>query len=88
MSTGKVIAGVLAGMAAGAILGILFAPDKGSDTRKKIAKKSSDAVSDLKHTYNHLVDGVSDEFQEGKEKIAGAYDKVKAKVEGFSKDHK
>ena len=37
MSTGKVITGIVAGMAAGAVLGILLAPDKGSETRKKIA---------------------------------------------------
>ena len=36
MSTGKVMLGILAGLAAGEALGILFAPDKGSETRKKI----------------------------------------------------
>ena len=32
MDSGKVVLGVLAGVAAGAILGILFAPEKGSVT--------------------------------------------------------
>jgi len=40
MSTGKVLLGVLAGIAVGATLGILFAPDKGSTTRKKFPKKA------------------------------------------------
>ena len=35
-NTGKIITAVAAGAAAGAILGVLFAPDKGDDTRKKI----------------------------------------------------
>ena len=39
MGTGKILLGVLAGVAAGATLGILFAPAKGSKTRKKIIEK-------------------------------------------------
>ncbi|MBC7848319.1 MAG: YtxH domain-containing protein [Chitinophagaceae bacterium] len=35
-STGKIVAGVLAGVAVGAVLGLLFAPDKGSTTRQKL----------------------------------------------------
>lgn len=39
MNSGKVVLGALAGLAAGALLGILFAPDKGSETRKKSRKR-------------------------------------------------
>ncbi|NLO02771.1 MAG: YtxH domain-containing protein, partial [Bacteroidales bacterium] len=42
MSSGKVFLGVLAGAAAGALAGILFAPAKGSKTRKRILKKGED----------------------------------------------
>lgn len=34
--TGKIITAFAAGAAAGAVLGILFAPGKGRETRKKI----------------------------------------------------
>lgn len=34
MENGKVLLGVLAGVAVGATLGILFAPDSGTNTRK------------------------------------------------------
>ena len=41
-NTGKIIGAVLVGVAIGGILGVLFAPDKGSETRKKILAKGED----------------------------------------------
>ncbi len=55
MSRGKIILGVLAGAAAGAIIGILFAPDKGKDTRKKIIHKGEEYVDNLKEKVNSLL---------------------------------
>jgi gas vesicle protein len=48
MSRGKIVLGALAGVAAGTLIGILFAPDKGSSTRKKIAHKGEEYVHNLK----------------------------------------
>jgi gas vesicle protein len=59
----KLITGILVGAAAGAILGVLFAPDKGSETRKKISKKSGDLVDTIKEKYNDLGDAISDKYQ-------------------------
>ena len=42
MKNSDVVVGILGGLAVGAILGILFAPDKGSNTRRKIAEKGTD----------------------------------------------
>jgi gas vesicle protein len=58
-SSGKVLLGVLAGVAAGATLGILFAPDKGSNTRKKIVDKSNDYADDLTQRFNEFVDSMN-----------------------------
>lgn len=77
MSTEKVIIGVLAGIATGALLGVLFAPDKGSETRRKIAKKSSDTVNDLKDKFGNLIDDIADKFEHEKEEIAEALTKDK-----------
>lgn len=66
MDTGKVVLGALAGLATGAILGILFAPEKGTETRKKIATKGKDSLDDLKNNYNDLIDSLSSKLDDVK----------------------
>ena len=72
MSTGKVLLGVLAGVAAGALLGILFAPEKGTVTRGKILKKGEDYVDELKEKFSEFVDTVAEKFEAGKKDGAKA----------------
>jgi gas vesicle protein len=67
MNTGKVFVGILAGVAVGALLGVLFAPDKGSETRRKISRKSKDFVDDVKHKYDDFVRGVNEKMDEVKQ---------------------
>ena len=55
MSRGKIILGALAGVAAGAFMGILFAPDKGSSTRKKIVHKGEEYVDNLKEKISGVI---------------------------------
>jgi gas vesicle protein len=62
MSSGKVLLGVLVGAAVGAVLGVLFAPAKGSVTRKKIARKGTDCAEDVKEKLNKYIDSISEEY--------------------------
>ena len=70
MSSGKVLLGVLAGLAAGALVGILFAPEKGSVTRKKMSKKAENYADGLKEKFNEFLDDISEKFEEVKEKVS------------------
>ena len=70
MSSGKVLLGVLAGLAAGALIGVLFAPDKGTVTRKKISKKGADYVEGLKEKFDEFLENISGKFEEAGEEAS------------------
>jgi len=85
MSTSKILLGFVAGAAVGAALGILFAPDKGTETRRKISEQGNDLADNLKGKFSDLVDGVKDKFSSVKseaedvaEKGYSAYNRTKA----------
>lgn len=62
MNAGKVILSIAVGAAAGAVLGVLLAPDKGSETRKKITQKSNEYADELKDKFNDFVENMLDKF--------------------------
>jgi len=69
-NTGKMIGVFLIGAAVGGALGILFAPDKGSKTRKKIFEKGEDITDALKEKFDDLLEEAKKEFEAAKEKAA------------------
>ena len=62
MKNNQVILGVLGGLAAGALLGILFAPHKGSKTRKMILNKGEDYAGELKNKFDSLYENVTNQY--------------------------
>lgn len=79
-SGSKVLLSVLAGAAAGAIIGILFAPDKGYETRRRIAEGSKDVTDNLKTKFSDLVDNIADKYESAKEGAADLIEKGKQKI--------
>jgi gas vesicle protein len=88
MSSGKVLLGVLAGVAAGALIGVLFAPDKGSVTRSKISKKGEDYADSLKDKFDEFIDGITAKFEKAKEDISDFAHDGNVKAEQAEKEVK
>lgn len=86
MDNGKVVLGILAGVAAGALLGILFAPEKGSTTRKRIYRRGEDLTDDLKDKFDEFMDGVSEKFEKVKKDVTNFAEKSMNNAEAAEKN--
>ncbi len=80
-NTGKLIGALVVGAAIGAILGILFAPDKGSETRNKLSKKGGELTDAMKEKISHYLDVFKKESSEVKDKVIESMENGKAKFE-------
>jgi gas vesicle protein len=80
-NSGKLIGALLVGTAIGGALGILFAPDKGSETRKKIIGKSDDLTDAIKEKFNEFLDNFKEEVGVVKDKANELMENGKAKAE-------
>ncbi len=58
----SILLSFLAGAATGAVIGVLFAPDKGSNTRRKFLLKSNDFTDELEEKFNDLIDTITEQF--------------------------
>lgn len=79
MSSEKVLLGILAGIAIGATLGILFAPDKGSETRKKFSKKRMDYADALKDKFDGVVGNLGKKYESTRQEAKDLVSKGKTK---------
>lgn len=78
----KVLAAMLAGLAAGVAIGILFAPDKGSETRDKL----TDSLKNLGDSIKDRAADEIDNLSEFKDKVVeGIKSKLKSVEEEYSK---
>lgn len=76
----KTVVALLAGLAAGAALGILFAPDKGDETRDKL----SQSLKELSDSVKDKAAGELDALNSFKEKVVGS---IKTKLRSIEEDY-
>lgn len=88
MGTKKVVIGTLAGLAIGAIAGVLFAPEKGSTTRKQIMDKSDDCVNILKSKFDEFSNSLTEKFERSIEDVEDLVDKGKEEFEDVKNEVK
>jgi gas vesicle protein len=76
-NTSKILLGFIAGAAIGGALGILLAPDKGSETRRKIVEKGSDLSDSLTDSLSGLGETVKEKFNDAVDGVKGKFNKAK-----------
>jgi gas vesicle protein len=82
----KVLISFIGGAVVGAALGILFAPDKGSNTRRKIANSAKDLKDEITDTASEKYQ----EFLDWKDRLMEKEEEAEGKVKnalGKASDH-
>lgn len=81
MKANKVLLGVIGGLITGAALGILFAPQSGKKTRKKIKDKSQEFKDNIQEDFDKLIQKIDDKYQSVSEDAQQLLHKGKSKIE-------
>lgn len=63
-NTGKILTALAAGAALGLVAGILFAPDKGSETRKKWKAKGKKMKDDIREKMEEMAKAAKEKAEE------------------------
>jgi gas vesicle protein len=78
----RVMSKLLWGFTLGMVAGLLLAPDKGSETRRKISQKAND----LKDKFDDFVDSISEKFDSFKSEAEETAWKGRSEAGSFAGD--
>ena len=88
MNNKKAVLGLIALAAAGALAGVLFAPDKGSKTRKKIKGKAEDLSGSLRSSFDDFMHELKKAYRSGSGEAEELSERAKAKINALKSDVK
>lgn len=74
------VLGLLAGAAIGSLLGVLFAPEKGCETRKRIKRKAEDLTDEAFEHYEHFTGVAKDNVDKFLSAAKDGYQKYRGEV--------
>ena len=72
----------------GIVLGILVAPEKGVETRRKLRRKAEDLRDEALDHYEHFRDGALEHYEKISGKVKQGAEKVVADVKESYEDYK
>lgn len=88
MKNGNILLAAITSAISGAAIGILFAPDKGSRTRKKISKNSDEYLQSLKNDLDDIRRNLNKRVKETKKEAGEMSAEAKQKGEEILEDTK
>ena len=80
----KIALGVVGAVAAGVAIGLLIAPDKGSEVRKRIKRTAGEWADNLGHLFSEGMEQMSHAGEKVKRAKSAAEEKVSEMKESFS----
>ncbi len=88
MSKTNILISVIVGSFIGALLGVLFAPDKGEKTRKQIAQKSDEYSDLVKSEFDDFVKTMRKKYQSALDDTEEIISKGKARADELKNEVK